>query len=150
MERRSVWLATAELPRYSTLDRDLEVDVAVVGGGLVGLTTGLLAKREGARVAVLEAAQIGAGTTDSTTGKVTSQHSLIYADLLERHGEEKARQYTDANKAGVEKVAALAKELGIECELTRAPRSCTRARPISRNGSRPRWRRPSNSGFRPP
>lgn len=121
MERRSVWLATAELPRYSALDRNIEVDVAVVGGGLVGLTTALLARRDGASVAVLEGAQIGAGTTGNTTGKVTSQHSLFYADLLERHGEENARRYAEANQAGVEKVAELAAELDIECELTRAP-----------------------------
>jgi len=82
MERRSVWLATAELPRYSALSADIEVDVAVVGGGLVGLTTALLAQRDGARVAILEAAHVGAGTTGSTTGKVTSQHSLVYSELI--------------------------------------------------------------------
>lgn len=121
MEHQSVWLATAELPRHSALESDIEVDVAVVGGGLVGLTTALLAERDGARVAVLEASQIGGGTTGRTTGKVTSQHSLLYAELVQRHGEENARRYADANQAGVEKVAGLADELAIECELTRAP-----------------------------
>ncbi len=121
MERRSVWLATAKLPIFSALNADLEVDLAVVGGGIVGLTTALLAQQEGARVAVLEGARIGAGTTGYTTGKVTSQHSLIYADLLDRHGEDLARRYADANQAGVEKVAELATEYDIDCELTRAP-----------------------------
>ncbi|WP_245916854.1 FAD-dependent oxidoreductase [Nocardioides gansuensis] len=120
MERRSVWLATADLPRYNPLLTDLHVDVAVVGGGLVGLTTALLAQRDGARVAVLEGARIGGGTTGHTTGKVTSQHSVIYADLVRRHGEANARRYAEANQAGVEKVASLADELGIDCELTRA------------------------------
>ena len=119
--RESVWLATAELPRYPELEADLEVDVAVVGGGWVGLTTALLAQRDGARVAVLEAERVGAGTSGYTTGKVTSQHSLIYADLVGRYGEEGARRYAEANEAGMEKVAALVDELGIDCELTRAP-----------------------------
>jgi glycine/D-amino acid oxidase-like deaminating enzyme/nitrite reductase/ring-hydroxylating ferredoxin subunit len=119
--RESVWSATAEAQRYPTLEADLEVDVAVVGGGWVGLTTALLAQRDGARVAVLEGAQVGAGTTGYTTGKVTSQHSLIYADLIGRHGHEVARSYAEANQAGVEKAAALVDELGIDCELTRAP-----------------------------
>lgn len=121
MERRSVWLATSGMPRHGALEGDAEADVAVVGGGLVGLTTALLAQREGARVMLLEAAQLGAGTTGNTTGKVTSQHSLIYADLLDRHGEETARQYADANQAGVARVVQLVEELGIDCELTRAP-----------------------------
>ncbi|MFC7595762.1 FAD-dependent oxidoreductase [Terrabacter sp. GCM10028922] len=119
--RESVWLATADLPRYPVLESDLEVDVAVVGGGWVGLTTALLAQRDGARVAVLEAARVGSGTSGYTTGKVTSQHSLLYADLVRRHGEEDARRYADANQAGLEKVTALVHELGIDCDLTRAP-----------------------------
>jgi glycine/D-amino acid oxidase-like deaminating enzyme len=107
LEHHSVWLQTAELPRYDAVDSDLAVDVAVVGGGLVGLTTALLAQRAGARVTVLEASRIGAGTTGCTTGKVTSQHSMIYADLIKRHGEDGARRYAEANQAGVERLAGL-------------------------------------------
>lgn len=120
MGRQSVWLATTDMPCYAALDSDLEVDLVVVGGGLVGLTTALLAQRDGALVVVLEGRHVGAGTTGGTTGKVTSQHGLLYADLLDRHGEVDARRYADANQAGVEKVVHLSDELGIDCELTRA------------------------------
>ncbi len=120
MEHRSVWLATTERASYPSLQADLDVDVAVVGGGIVGLTTALLARREGARVAVLEARQVGSGTSGKTTGKVTSQHSLIYDTLLGRHGEDKARMYAEANQAGVRGVIEIAEEIGIDCDLTRA------------------------------
>lgn len=58
-------------PSYASLDVDLDVDLAVVGAGLVGLTTALLAQREGFRTAVLEPGRIASGTTGYTTGKVT-------------------------------------------------------------------------------
>jgi glycine/D-amino acid oxidase-like deaminating enzyme/nitrite reductase/ring-hydroxylating ferredoxin subunit len=121
MRHASVWTATAERPEFPSLGQDVEVDVAVVGGGLVGLTTALLMRRAGAgRVALLEAGRLGDGTTGLTTGKVTSQHGLVYARLIDRHGEDKARGYADANAAGVELIAALAGEYGVDCDLTRA------------------------------
>jgi glycine/D-amino acid oxidase-like deaminating enzyme/nitrite reductase/ring-hydroxylating ferredoxin subunit len=118
VEHRSVWLATADQPSYPSLQTDLDVDLAVVGAGVTGLTTALLAARDGARVAVLEARTVGAGTSGKTTGKVTSQHSVIYDTLISRHGEEKARQYAEANQAGMHQMARLAGELDIDCDLT--------------------------------
>jgi glycine/D-amino acid oxidase-like deaminating enzyme/nitrite reductase/ring-hydroxylating ferredoxin subunit len=121
MRHASVWTVTADHPVFPRLRQDLDVDVAVVGGGLVGLTTALLVRRAGVeRVAVLEAGRLGGGTTGQTTGKVTAQHGLVYAHLVDRHGEEKARAYADANQAGVELVATLCGEYGVDCDLTRA------------------------------
>jgi glycine/D-amino acid oxidase-like deaminating enzyme/nitrite reductase/ring-hydroxylating ferredoxin subunit len=118
VEHRSVWLATADQPSYPRLDEDLDVDLVVVGAGITGLTTALLARRDGASVAVLEARTVGAGTTGKTTGKVSSQHSVIYDSLVSRHGLQKAQQYADANQAGMQQVARLTDEIGIDCDLT--------------------------------
>ena len=52
---------------------------------------------------------------------MTSQHSLVYAELIDRHGEDKARLYAEANEAGLEKVAGLVDDLDLDCDLTRAP-----------------------------
>jgi hypothetical protein len=77
----SLWVATAGPTTYPTLDTDVEVDVAVAGGGIAGLTAALALKRAGLTVAVMESARIGSGVTGSTTGKVTSLHRLVYTDL---------------------------------------------------------------------
>jgi glycine/D-amino acid oxidase-like deaminating enzyme/nitrite reductase/ring-hydroxylating ferredoxin subunit len=118
---RSVWLETATIPEYDAIRADKHTDVVVVGGGLIGLTTALHLQQEGADVVLLEAGRLGARTSGNTTGKVTSQHSAIYADLLDRHGPGKAGQYAAANQAAVEEVADLVDRLGIDCELTRTP-----------------------------
>lgn len=118
----SVWLDDPERWREPTpaLDGDAEADVVVVGAGITGLTTALLAARDGNRVVVLEARRVGDGTTGYTTGKVTAQHSLVYAHLVEWAGHDRARQYADANRAGMDLVASLVDELEIDCSLTRA------------------------------
>lgn len=122
-EHGSVWLETVERPSFPPGDHgvDLEVDVAVVGGGITGLTTAVLLQRSGAIVALIEADQVGAGTTGSTTGKVTSQHGLIYADLFDRHGEERARAYADANQRAIDTVHGLAELGGADVRFEWAP-----------------------------
>lgn len=117
----SVWIATDDDTSYPPLAADLDVDLAVVGGGITGLTTALMAQRAGMRVAVLDMHRIGTGTTGHTTGKVTSQHSLIYAQLERSMGEKKARLYGEANQHGVELVCRLAEETGADCDLRREP-----------------------------
>ncbi|MEJ1974261.1 MAG: hypothetical protein WDM96_17930 [Lacunisphaera sp.] len=47
MDTVSHWSKTATLPRHPALDGDLRVDVAVIGGGITGLTTAYLAKQAG-------------------------------------------------------------------------------------------------------
>ena len=97
-----------------------EADVVVVGGGVTGLTTALLLAQRGVSVTVLEAARLCAGTTGYTTAKVTSLHSLIYAQLVEQKGEESARLYAEANQAALESISAIVGSLGIDCQFTRA------------------------------
>ncbi|GAA5035509.1 FAD-dependent oxidoreductase [Actinopolymorpha pittospori] len=117
----SVWLTRTDRHSYAALTGDLDVDLVVVGGGLVGLTTALLAQREGLRTIVLEAGRVASGTTGYTTGKATTQHTLIYAELTRRHGEKAAAQYAEANVAGIDLLARVAEEASIDCALTRAP-----------------------------
>ena len=66
-------------------------DVAVLGGGIVGITTALLLKEAGERVVLLEADRLGRGVTGHTTAKVSSQHGMIYGRLASRFGADAAR-----------------------------------------------------------
>jgi glycine/D-amino acid oxidase-like deaminating enzyme/nitrite reductase/ring-hydroxylating ferredoxin subunit len=117
----SLWLATAPSTDYPSLSGSVDADVAVIGGGIAGLTTALLLKRQGARVAVLEAARVGTGVTGCTTAKVSALQATIYSTIRKRHGTERATAYAQASVAGVEEIAAIVEEEGIDCELQRRP-----------------------------
>lgn len=119
----SLWLATATGIDYPAISPDerVETDVAVVGAGIAGLTTALLLKRQGARVALVEAGHVCAGVTAYTTGKVSSLHGLTYRKLRADFGAETARIYGQANEAAIELVAEFVDELGIECGWRRGP-----------------------------
>ena len=117
----SLWLDTAPRTERAQLPGDLRVDVAVLGGGVAGLTAALLLKRHGARVAVLEAARVGSGVTGCTTAKVSALQATIYSKIRQRNGEQAAAAYGEASLAGVERLAALATEERIDCGLERRP-----------------------------
>jgi glycine/D-amino acid oxidase-like deaminating enzyme/nitrite reductase/ring-hydroxylating ferredoxin subunit len=117
----SYWIASGGETSYPALDREIHVDVAVLGGGMAGLMTAFLLKRDGARVAVLEAARVAAGVTAYTTAKVSSLHGVHYQSLASSFGEEGARAYGQANEAGIERIGALVEELGIDCDWRRKP-----------------------------
>lgn len=115
----TLWLATAPTTDYAAVAGDVEVDVAVLGGGISGLTAALVLKRRGLTVAVLEAGRIGNGVTGSTTGKLTSLHRLAYTSLAATHGPEAAGAYGRANQAAIEHVARTVAAEGIDCDFRR-------------------------------
>ena len=94
--------------------------MVVVGGGITGVTAALLLQQQGRDVVLLEAARIGAGTTGGTTGKLTSQHGLIYTDLVERHSWDVARAYAEANQGALRLIESLANEVATDCNFTAA------------------------------
>ena len=115
----SLWLATTPQTNYPALsvNEKIKVDVAVIGGGIAGISTALFLKREGMSVALVEADKIARGVSGYTTGKVTSQHMLIYKYLIDRFGFELAKQYADANQSAIETIKGLIKEYGISCDF---------------------------------
>jgi ribulose 1,5-bisphosphate synthetase/thiazole synthase len=46
------WLSSISRPDYAPLTEAITVDVAIIGGGLVGITSALLLKEQGLKVAV--------------------------------------------------------------------------------------------------
>ena len=82
----SYWISSIKVPDFPVLDKEVEVDIAVVGGGIAGITTAFLLKEAGFTVALVEARKLLHGTTGHTTAKVTSQHRLIYNYLINSFG----------------------------------------------------------------
>src|SRR3954469_8675823 len=115
----SYWMDTTAATAYPALTGDLDVDVVVVGGGIAGLSTAWELTEAGVRVALVEADRIAAGVTGYTTAKLSVLHTLIYAKLRKAAGADAARRYAQSQQQAVERVAAVAARLGIDCDLER-------------------------------
>jgi glycine/D-amino acid oxidase-like deaminating enzyme/nitrite reductase/ring-hydroxylating ferredoxin subunit len=98
------------------LNGDRRVDVAVIGGGIVGVVAARLLKDRGHTVAVVEAERVGHGVTGRSTAKVTAQHSLFLQRIEGQHGSEAARAYADANRAGAALIGELVRHHSLQCD----------------------------------
>jgi glycine/D-amino acid oxidase-like deaminating enzyme/nitrite reductase/ring-hydroxylating ferredoxin subunit len=115
----SLWLADRPDVHYPPPDAERHFDVLVLGGGITGLTTALLLRRRGARVAVVEADRIGSGATGNNTAKVTALQGTLLSQVRSSRGAAVAAAYAEHSLRGVELVAQLADELGMDCALQR-------------------------------
>lgn len=117
----SIWTQTASSSPRGSLAASLETDTVIIGAGMCGVLTGYLLSQAGVNVILLDANRIGSGQTQNTTAKITCQNGLYYHNLLEKEGNEKARQYADIMQAAIERYERLIKDLCIDCSFTRLP-----------------------------
>ena len=122
MKRTSVWVDTGPAqPERPRLERDVEAEVVVIGGGIVGITTALLLQEAGVETVLLEANRLACGVSGFTTAKVSSQHGLIYDRLRSRFGPGAAAGYGAANEAALAWMAERVQRDGIDCDWRRRP-----------------------------
>lgn len=115
----SIWRKNVTFPKKETLKEDKNTDVVVIGAGLAGLLTAYLLHQEGINTIVLEANKIASGQTMNTTAKITSQHNLIYDQLIHDFGIEKAVQYAEANERAITIYDNIIRENNISCHFKR-------------------------------
>ncbi len=121
MSATSLWTENVSLPNFSELTGNFNVDVAIIGGGITGVTTAYLLRNTKLAVALLERTQCGSGDTHNTTAHLTSVTDLSLAELLKRFGAEGARNVWDAGKAALIEIEQAVREGEISCDLAFIP-----------------------------
>jgi glycine/D-amino acid oxidase-like deaminating enzyme/nitrite reductase/ring-hydroxylating ferredoxin subunit len=109
------------MPSFPAMKRDLEVDVAVVGGGITGVTTGYLLKQSGLSVAVLEKGSLGQGEISHTTAHLTYVTDRRLSKLVDDVGPNAARQAWEAGRTAIDMIEQIVEEQKIDCEFERLP-----------------------------
>ena len=114
----SVWMASADLPRFPALQADIDADVCVIGGGIGGLTTAYLLSREGKSVVLVEAFDIGAGETGRTTAHFFPPDDRYFS--IERgFGSDQAQLVAESFQRATDLVESVVQSEHIDCEFER-------------------------------
>jgi glycine/D-amino acid oxidase-like deaminating enzyme/nitrite reductase/ring-hydroxylating ferredoxin subunit len=114
----SVWMET-ELPQFSPLDRDLRVNVCIVGAGIAGMTCAYLLARTGRSIVVIDDGPIAGGETGRTTAHLTAALDDRYYEIEKLHGKDGARIAADSHSAAIDRVESIASLEEIDCDFER-------------------------------
>ncbi|GAA4080291.1 FAD-dependent oxidoreductase [Amphibacillus indicireducens] len=114
----SYWLNSVSMRSFPKLNKDINVDVVIVGGGITGVTTAYLLAKSGLKIALLESDKLLNGTTGHTTAKITAQHGLIYHQLIKDIGIEQAMLYYQANFEALNFIRETIAHFEIDCEYS--------------------------------
>jgi len=111
MKNYSIW--EEEIKKSSKkLDKDIDVDILIIGGGITGLSTAYHLKDSNLKICLVERNNIGMGVTSKTTGKLTFLQEIIYSKIKPLKN---SKLYYESQKEAIEIVEKIIKENNIEC-----------------------------------
>lgn len=114
----SYWIESTQFPTFPRLSENIKTKVAIIGAGITGITTAYLLAKEGIDVVLIDSGRILNGTTGHTTAKVTAQHDLIYDELINHFGVEKARLYYESNNQALQFINKTVQTYKIDCNFS--------------------------------
>lgn len=122
MSTYSIWKDKAEETSFAPLRNDITVDVAIVGGGITGITAAYILSRAGKKVAVLEERKIAEGSTGSSTGNLyCTIGSPGLHNVKSKFNEQKMKEVVESRAAAVDFIEARVNEFNIDCDFKRVP-----------------------------
>ena len=116
MKNISIWKDTVEEKNFKELDKDTNVDVLIIGGGITGISSLYHLRDSNLKVMLVEQNKIGYSTTGNSTGKLTYlQNDLI--DKIKKYDYDKAIRYVSSQIDAIKMITDTINKEKIDCDL---------------------------------
>ena len=112
----SIWQTTGAM-RLTITDVNDNYDVAIVGGGITGVTAGLLLQQAGRNCVIVEAHNIGYGTTGGTSAHINTFADTGFKDVESDFGEKGAKLFAQAIREGFGLIRENIRRYDIDCDF---------------------------------
>ncbi|AGH94570.1 FAD-dependent oxidoreductase [Pseudobdellovibrio exovorus] len=116
-ETNSLWHRQKESVYLPPLDRDINADICIIGGGIAGLTTAYLLLQEGFNVVVVEKSTFCKGQSGRSTAHLTVALDERYSDIEELHGPNTARLVAQSHLESLALIKKIITDEKIECDF---------------------------------
>src|ERR671922_356434 len=115
-----LWFKDIRHPiKFNKLSKNVTVDVAIVGGGIAGITSAYLLSSSGKDVAILDDGCIGSGETGRTTAHITHALDDRYYDIERIHGKKGAKLAAESHTAAIDMIESIVTSESIDCDFER-------------------------------
>lgn len=121
MTTQPIWNIKSEPLHFNCLSGDISVDVAIIGGGITGVTTAQFLKNKGFKVAVIESRKIGQGTTGQSTGNLYALTEYPLTELQAAYNLDILKEVITARMGAVNHIRQNILTYQIDCELKSQP-----------------------------
>lgn len=122
MASSSRWLEEVKpLFSYPKLTSAIDADVAIIGGGITGITCAYYLARAGKKVVLIEKGSLGEGETGYTAALITYVVDAHLQDLKKTFNDEKAKGVWKSGQAIIDEIGRIVTAEKISCDFKRCP-----------------------------
>lgn len=119
--KQSIWKAAAQKTNFPSLNENINTEIAIVGGGITGVTAAYLLARSGRKVVLLEAGAISGGTSGDSTGNLYAMVDKRLHHIQSKWDKETAAKVARSRGEAVNLVEELVNKYQIDCSFKRVP-----------------------------
>ncbi len=116
---KSLWMGMSVFADAAVLEGQLKADTVIVGSGMAGLSAAYELAGAGQKVIVVDRGRVVGGMTSRTTAHLAPICDDGISTLIDLRGVNMARLFQESQAAAVDRIEAIVKQHGIQCDFRR-------------------------------
>jgi len=115
----SIFIINEKKRNIKELDKDIDVDILIIGAGITGLTSAYFLKEK--NICVVDANIIGHGVTLNSTAKINYFQQTVYTKISKTTNYDNAVKYLNSQKYAISILKSIIENEKIDCNFENVP-----------------------------